>query len=259
MATLLTIGEFARMTYLSVKALRHYDDVGLLSPADIDPASGYRRYAVAQVPTAQAIRRFRDLDMPLERIRAVLGASDPGTRDRIVLEHLREMEAKLDHTQNAVASLRALLEGTPVPSVDHRIIPGGRSAAITARVAWDDAGEWLSHALDELSTAVGLADRAGTHAALYDEGFFEDHVGEVTALVPILGGVVPSGRVTIVDRPDVAYAVMVHDGPFESVDTVYGALGAHVTERGVGAPGPIRENYLEDARIEVCWPILRLN
>jgi DNA-binding transcriptional MerR regulator len=74
MTVRLTIGEFSKMTYLSVKALRHYHDVGLLEPAEIDPSSGYRRYGADQVPTAQAIRRFRDLDMPLEQVRLVLQA-----------------------------------------------------------------------------------------------------------------------------------------------------------------------------------------
>ena len=80
--TLVAIGDFSKMTYFSVKALRHYHDVGLLEPADVDPSTGYRRYATSQVPVALAIRRFRDLDMPLEEIRLVLAAPDPATGNR---------------------------------------------------------------------------------------------------------------------------------------------------------------------------------
>ena len=82
MATTLTIGDFARMTHLSVKTLRHYHQVGLLEPAHVDPANGYRYYTTDQVPTAQVIRRFRDLDMPIDTVRAVLAAptSRPATR-----------------------------------------------------------------------------------------------------------------------------------------------------------------------------------
>lgn len=82
MTVRLTIGEFSKMTYLSVKALRHYHDVGLLEPTEVDPSSGYRRYGAEQIGTAQAIRRFRDLDMPLEQVRAVLHAPTrpPATR-----------------------------------------------------------------------------------------------------------------------------------------------------------------------------------
>ena len=60
MATLVTIGEFSRMTHLSVKALRHYHDVGVLEPAAVNPDTGYRSYDLSQVPAAQVIRRLRD-------------------------------------------------------------------------------------------------------------------------------------------------------------------------------------------------------
>ena len=66
MSVLVPIGDFSRMTHLSVKALRFYHDQGLLEPARIDPATGYRFYDPRQVPVAQVIRRFRDLDMPLD-------------------------------------------------------------------------------------------------------------------------------------------------------------------------------------------------
>lgn len=56
--------------------LRHYHERGLLEPADVDVESGYRRYAAEQIVTAQIIRRFRDLDMPLEEIQIVLQAPD---------------------------------------------------------------------------------------------------------------------------------------------------------------------------------------
>ena len=71
--TSLAIGDFARATHMSVKTLRYYHRVGLLEPADVDRDTGYRRYTTAQIPTAQIIRRFRDLDMPVDEVRQVLG------------------------------------------------------------------------------------------------------------------------------------------------------------------------------------------
>src|SRR5438067_1412017 len=112
----LAIGDFARATHLSVKALRHYHDLGLLVPAAIDPWSGYRRYTTDQIPLAQVIRRFRDLAMPLEQIGAVLRAPDLQTRNAVIATHLAHLEHELAQTQAAVASLRGLLEG-PRPSL----------------------------------------------------------------------------------------------------------------------------------------------
>jgi DNA-binding transcriptional MerR regulator len=81
MAAQLSIGNFSRATHMTIKTLRHYHRIGLLEPAEIDPDTGYRRYAVEQLPIAQVIRRFRDLGMPLEEIQGVLSASDFDTRN----------------------------------------------------------------------------------------------------------------------------------------------------------------------------------
>jgi DNA-binding transcriptional MerR regulator len=70
------------MTHLSVKTLRHYHQVGLLEPADVNPDTGYRYYTVAQIPTVQVIRRLRDLEMPVADVKAVLAAPDAPARNR---------------------------------------------------------------------------------------------------------------------------------------------------------------------------------
>ena len=64
----LSIGEFSQITHLSVKTLRRYHEAGLLQPAEVDPHTGYRYYATTQVPTAQVIRRFRELGMPVREV-----------------------------------------------------------------------------------------------------------------------------------------------------------------------------------------------
>src|SRR5260370_29216588 len=68
--------------------LRHYHELGLLEPVEVDVDSGYRRYAAEQIVSAQIIRRFRDLEMPLEDIHAVLQAPDVETRNRVIPNHL---------------------------------------------------------------------------------------------------------------------------------------------------------------------------
>src|SRR5580700_6704556 len=102
----LTIGDFSRVTFLSVKTLRHHHRVGLLEPAGVDPITGYRRYTTVQIPIAQVIRRFRDLDMPLDDIGSVLRAPDQATRSQLIAAHLTRLERTLADTQRAVASLR---------------------------------------------------------------------------------------------------------------------------------------------------------
>jgi DNA-binding transcriptional MerR regulator len=270
MPDLFTIGEFSRTTHLSVKALRHYHDVGLLEPVVIDPATGYRSYAVAQVPLAQVIRRLRDLDMPLDQVHAVLDASQSGDeaeRDRIILVHLEHMERQLEQTQASVASLRGLLEGgQPEVQIEHRSIGPTPALAIRGVVAWDDAEAWLAEAFGVLHAELdaGRASGAGPDGALYASEFFEAHAGEVVAFVPVPGSNVGAGAAELIEIPAAELAVTLHRGAFEELDQAYAALGSFVAEAAIGAPGPIREHYLDaagddpaDLRTEVAWPVSR--
>jgi DNA-binding transcriptional MerR regulator/effector-binding domain-containing protein len=265
----LAIGDFSRMTYLSVKALRHYHEVGLLAPSRVDPATGYRQYDVSQVPVAQVIRRFRDLGMPIEGVKAVLQAPDVASRNEVIVAHLGRMESELARTQSTVASLRNLLERTVTPiTVEHRSVPLTRALAIGEQVAMDDIEGWWSNAFEELYgllRSVGVSP-AGPGGALYPTEFFEFELGEVVAFVPVANEVTSSSRAVIIEVPPAELAITVHAGPFSELDQAYGALGTYVAERELGVEGPIREHYLVTAtdtedetqhRTEVCWPVFQ--
>jgi DNA-binding transcriptional MerR regulator len=272
--TRIAIGDFSKMTYLSIKALRRYHDMGLLVPADVDSSSGYRYYEPSQVPMGQVIRRFRDLGMPLDQIKQVIGASDQDARNEIIVAHLRDMEAALQQTQDTVTSLRHLLEQPRAPqpvSVEYRTVEPTAAVAITEMVAWDDLEHWWVAAFQELGTAFPQtgARRAGPNGALYPSELFEDELGLVTAFIPIAAdpAVAPDllpGRLQRTDIPGAEYALTIHEGAFADLDWTYGALGTYVSEREIGLRDTIRENYLvtfdqtEDQsahRTEVCWPV----
>jgi DNA-binding transcriptional MerR regulator len=266
--TKLSIGDFSRMTYLSVKTLRHYHDVGVLEPAEIDSSSGYRFYLPSQVGVAQMIRRLRDLGMPLDDVRTILQAPDPDTRDKALVAHLQRMEEQLERTQQTVASLRTLLQqpGDSV-KVERREIAATQALAIVEQVEAADAVAWWMDAFTVLHravTAAGLT-RNGHDGAMFPSEFFEDEAGTVTAFVPVTDraeGPLRS-RVVLLQVPAITAAVAVHEGPFGDLDRTYGALGEWVLERAAGAPGPIREYYLpigdpDDLlahTTEVCWPV----
>ena len=278
MTVLVTIGDFSRMTHLSVKALRHYHDVGLLEPADVDPSSGYRLYDADQVPLAQVIRRFRDLGMPVDEVRSMLEAPDLETRNKVIISHLERTESQLAATAATVTSLKAMLDppGPPRP-VEYRVVHATEVLAITSSVHVDDFIPWWARAFSELREALAASGltRSGPDGALYPGEFFELERGDVTAFVPVTGvgagtagaaGAAGATGAELIELPRAELAVMVHDGPFEDLDQAYGALGSVVTERAIGVEGPIREHYLrgpfdtsdENAyRTEVCWPVFQ--
>jgi len=262
----LSIGDFSRMTHLSVKALRHYHEVGVLVPAEVDPSSGYRWYEPAQVRVAHVIRRLRDLGMPLEQIREVLAASGVETRNLLLTAHTERMEAELAAAQAIVAGLRSLLDG-PAPAVEvtHRRVEPQLALAVTERVRAEELDAWWEAAFGELDAALSTADTvaAGPRAALYSADFFELGEGEVMAHRPVAA---PSGRLRLTEIPAAELAIAVHHGGFGDLDRTYGLLGTHVGEREIGMPGPIREVYVvspfdtadESGLVtEVCWPVFQ--
>jgi DNA-binding transcriptional MerR regulator len=110
---LLPIGRFARRSGLTVKALRHYDALGLLSPARTDPVTRHRWYSPDQLDRARRIRRLRALDLPLTEVRAVLAAPDGGRE--LLTAYRRDVEAQLARSQRILHGLVHLIEGDDMP------------------------------------------------------------------------------------------------------------------------------------------------
>jgi DNA-binding transcriptional MerR regulator len=269
MTVLLTIGDFSRMTHLSVKALRHYHDVGLLEPAEIDRSSGYRFYDANQVPIAQVIRRFRDLGMPVDQVKSVLDAPDVTSRHQVIIAHLERMEDQLEATRATVSSLRAMLEAPLAPApVEYRSVAATPTLAIRENITAADMVAWWTGAFQELHKAVQdlQVERAGPDGCLYPNEMFELEEGEMVAFVPLTAAVEQSGRVHSYELPAVELAIMVHPGSYDELDQTYGALGTHVLEGAIGVEGPIRELYVvspfdtddtSELRTELGWPVFR--
>lgn len=270
MASLLSIGDFSRATQLSIKTLRAYHEAGLLEPAWVAPGSGYRRYSVEQISTAQLIRRFRSLDMPLMDIRSVLSTPDLKTRNELIAAHLCRLEDNLAKTQSAVASLRKLLSPPrAAQKIEHRSIAASTAACIMAQVDIKDALAWFQGAIGELN-ATFKARRlalAGPVGGIFSNALFAEGRGEATIFFPTDAEILPTGRVkqTIIQATEVA--VIKHFGSHDNVDIAYGALAAYVAEHALAVTQPIREYYVvgpqhsdneEEWLTEVAWPIFRV-
>jgi DNA-binding transcriptional MerR regulator len=115
--TLLPIGRFARLAGLTVGALRHYDEEGVLRPADVDPVTGYRRYRPDQLATARAIAALRDLELSLPAIRALLEADDSARRGAILHAERVRLEARTARLQRALHRLNVLAATTRAVTV----------------------------------------------------------------------------------------------------------------------------------------------
>jgi DNA-binding transcriptional MerR regulator len=265
----LAIGDFSRATHLGIKTLRHYHRIGLLEPADVDPGTGHRRYTTEQIATAQVIRRFRSLDMPLEEIHAVIAAPDLATRNELISGHLSRLETTLARTQEATASLRDLLRppANRAPLViEHRQVPAVPAAAVREVLDLEDAASWFQGALGELYAIIAAQKLTtlGPAGGIFASELFTHERGEATIYVPCAELVRSTGRVAPLMVPEVELAVTIHLGPHHDVDRAYGSLGAYVAEHALGVEGPLREFYVvgrhetaDDTlwQTEIGWPI----
>ena len=134
---MLTIGEFATATGLTTKALRLYDDLGLLAPAEVDPSNGYRYYEAAQIEQARLVARLRSAGVQLPRIATIIGLT-PEAAAAELLSYWRQVEADTSSARDVVVSLVAHLRGqdttmnattTPTRSA-HRAGRGARSSQL---------------------------------------------------------------------------------------------------------------------------------
>ena len=197
--TLLTIGDFARATGLTHKALRLYDDLGLLPPAEVDPVSGYRRYAPSQVDGARLVATLRLLGMPLARIRTVLGLT-PGAAAQEVEAYWHQVRADTASRADIVATLvRQLRNEAPdmTTSTDTLHAELGTSHRKGARERQQDA---LLATAELYAVADGFGDRddlAPAALAAFASGGLPGAIGEVVPAVQAALPAPPSAGTTL--------------------------------------------------------------
>lgn len=137
---LMSIGDAARATGLSAKALRLYDETGLLPPAEVDPLTGYRWYAAEQLDRARLVARLRLAGMPLARIRVVADlAGRPGLGRRAAAAELtswwRQVEADTVSTRRLVADLVAQLDEEEQDMTTQQQVPAEVRVEVASYVA----------------------------------------------------------------------------------------------------------------------------
>jgi DNA-binding transcriptional MerR regulator/predicted enzyme related to lactoylglutathione lyase len=169
---LLSIGRFAAVTGLTVTALRHYDEVGLLAPAHVDPATGYRWYETAQAPRADVIRRLRAVDLPLDEVAAVVDAvvdavGDPDRVRALLDVHERRLAERAAATlaiQDQLSTLAKELEAMALPTT-------GEGAAVGPVAAVRIFSHDLAAARAFYGSNLGLAElTVGDGWAVFDGG-----------------------------------------------------------------------------------------
>jgi effector-binding domain-containing protein len=256
MTTLIPIGRFSRLTRLSVKALRLYDELRLLVPAHVDATTGYRYYAREQTRRAVIISALRAVDMPLEEIRAFVETAGNAEGERWLLAHRARIAQRLAAHQEMLALIDIYTGNTP------SLAPG--EIELVEQPALQVAGVRVRTSRDRIAADVGacfarLARSLAVHALttvgppmlVYHELVDEQNDGDIEVAVAIdAWKPAPAGQADDGFRPGVLpacrLATLVHRGPFADVAAAHLRLFEWVAEHGVEVTGPAREVYLTD-------------
>jgi DNA-binding transcriptional MerR regulator len=249
---LLTIGVFARRSRLSLKALRLYDRLGLLTPAHVDEDTGYRRYRESQLETARLVALLRRLDMPLAQVSEVLSAPGPA-RAKLVEAHWEAVERRKASQRELAEHLRITLSGGQASygfRVRERDVAEQLVLTERRRVRVDELPGWIEAAIRRLSESVQrYGGVAGSWFVVYYGEVNEDSDGPVEVCAPV-----EPGRKAVADRAlrrepahREAYArLRKAQVEFPQILSAYDAVAQWINSNGHTFAGAPREVYFAD-------------
>lgn len=255
---MMRIGAFSRLGRVSIKALRHYEAIGLLRPARIDAATGYRHYDESQLDALHRLMVLRALGLPLKCIRdALRQPPSPEQMRRLLDERKASLARKIDAERVQLAAIEARIRhlegaaGEAAYNVVVRDVPPVFVAGLRRVVAADDAVEAL---FDEIAGILPRTARLIGRGAVWHRCAPQKGEIDVEALMLLEGpGPAPRG-VEIYQLPGCRAACVVHPSDESAFAPAYAAVRKAMTCQRYALEGPMRERYFssaEDSRFDL--------
>lgn len=268
---MIKIGDFARLSQVSVVTLRHYDDMGLLKPISVDSFTGYRYYSVNQLPRLNRILALKDLGFSLGQVEQVLnGLTVDQLRGMLKMKHA-EVEQHLTEEQGRLARIANRLKQIELEDtmsdydVVLKTVPATLIASCQVTIPTNDqVPQYLGEAYGAVWGYIkeaGAKD-VGPNMAVWHQAA-EVHANEVAeAAVPIDRQLPGTDRVKVYQLPQTQVAAAVHQGEFENFQRLHTVLLKWIEENNYRIVGPYREVYishdpnnLANSATEVQYPI----
>lgn len=249
---LLTIGEFSRLSRLSIRMLRHYDEHGVLTPTRVDPFSGYRQYSPALLRTARTIRALRDLGLGVAELAACAPLLDDVHAMRAVLDHQRArllaevgaVEARVREVDRLITVLEGTAMSTTSTAVERRTIPARTVASVRGTIAeYKDEGCLWQRLMSGLGAAGAVPAPDALAVAVFHDDTYVEHDADVEVQLDVAAPFSSAGDVRCVEAPALDVAVGVLHGPYEGIGEVMADLGRWVGEHDLRIDGPMVNIY----------------
>lgn len=253
------IGRFSLITRLSPKALRLYDERGLLVPATKDIATGYRYYTGTQIAKGVSIKELSALGFPLSEIETILVAKDTGDRQtvqhlfgrrrsqiRSEVQRLQQIEALLSETGASLEMMYMSFNEPVVKETASQRILGKRGvgsyADVISRLMKDLCGEIFSQ--ENMRNGLRVT---GPFMSIYHDQEYREKDATVECAVPVSGKIAVSNpAMEVRTLPGGTCLSLIYQGPYDGLHGAWSHIGAYAEEREFFPAGPHREIYLND-------------
>lgn len=252
---MMKISAFAKVSGISIKTLRYYDELGLLKPAHVDEQSGYRYYSEEQLLTVKRIAAYKEQGFTLEQLKPFF-EEDIGTdvvknklADKMTeLQHaMRSLQQQLDEVNSRMTRLERSEAGNPGGPIRIREVPSQRAAFIRDQVPRSQ----LCLLLDEITkyaASYGEEEARQLTILWHDHGSGNADIADIEVAVPITRDIPANGRVRVDFLPQlISAASLVHRcDPCAYTCPVVPELKAWISSQGLvqSESEPIREIYL---------------
>ncbi len=247
-----TIGEFSRITRITVKALRFYQEKGLLAPARQDPLTGYRYYNGDSLEWALAVKALKELGFTLGEIQEALAGMPPEEemlpylkeKPASVREDIRRRKELVRRLDSSISQIQTQ-ENSPMNDSETTVID--KTLPTRLAVCYRFTGRYPEigkHIGKVFRTAGGKAD--GPPFCLYHDGEYREEDADIEIALPVKQAVpVRTPGVEIREIPGGPALTLIHTGPYTTLTSSYRRLMDALKERGLSPLIPSREVYLK--------------
>jgi DNA-binding transcriptional MerR regulator len=249
---MLTIGAFSRMSHVSIKALRFYDEIGLLKPTHVDGESGYRYYAATLLPRLNRILFFKELGFSLDEVGHLLKGDLPLSSVRLMLsQQLEAQEQRLHQEQRRLDQVKTCLlqleSAGRLPDYEITIKEVAPRWVASLRSPLDSYAD-AEHLLADLDGYLQRQSISGQHGAIWHACTGRKQKIDCEALVFLRGPQASSNRIRVYQLPAASVACVIHQGSDETCAQAYQAARSWIETQGHTIAGPNRELYWGDGR-----------
>lgn len=268
---MLKIGDFSKLSRVSIRMLRHYDEIDLVKPVKIDEYTGYRYYSEQQLPTMARITFLRDMGFGLAAIKEILTCYDDKRElERYLQIRHEELTVTLSETKGRLRALETAIERLRKDEIMNyevvlKTLPERRVASVRQVIPRYEEEGMLWHILCKETTPLklSLAEPPFVSALLHDKEHKEADV-DVEVQMAVVGDYPDTENVRFKTEPELTVASITFRGSYQQFGEVYAALAAWVQENGYEFCGPMLDIYHvsphetqnpEEFVTEACCPV----